>query len=662
MKNIIKVNSFLSEAENEIFDLLENNKGIFLCSRCGIGKSYFIKEILMKKKRTLVVNFLNILNQANFYDSYLEGKKRVEQYDGSTSATINVQNLEFVGDSALGNIECLVLDELQELYLSATYRAVAGDMLIAQLKRFRDRGIKLILMTGTPMGKTLREELGLASVEVIKKEIRDSDKYEFTFMKGLAYSNVAKETKRLLNKGKIVVLLSDLNRKRIRKLLLDNKISFLEFQSSDRQINNSATRYMINNQQLPKDVSVFLSTSVIAGGINLNELPDDREIVYVTFCKDINNPLRLIQLAGRSRNQKKVAIVGYEKDEDFNITYNHVIYDNQQQNLLKSNTVQEMEALLGDDFNELDDWSAYITRFCGKETKIFKEDFIIKKEKAETEETDWKKFIKLVKESKAKNISYNDYFKIKTEAGNNLTLIDSPSGYNKWLYCSNVVKARRILKALDLGYELENMDDSKIDRLLEVIYTAKMFCWLSDKDEYQDFRRDLLKNKIDLSIETLRNRFMEIFKVSKYVNGQKEELKDWQSSSRVCIPLKIFTDYEETVTALIRSFIAKYYLSIAFSIKSFSGYVLSFELEDDKVEEALEKKKEKEIEAKVSGGAKGGSKSKSNKKIKVISEANKRLKGLLNTEYASVNEASEKLGITRKSISQMIKKGLLEAV
>lgn len=651
----INVNNYISEAANEISDILKNGNGCYLVGGCGLGKSYYIKNILMKDYTCLNVNFLNVLNLQNFSETYREGKSSLVDYKGEESISINVQNLEYVSDEAIENIDILVIDEIQNLWFSATYRLCSGDKLVNQLKRFSEAGVKILILTGTPIGgATLGKDLGLESVEVVKKNIEEKDRYEFTFKGGLNYTNIASEVDSQLKLGKTVVVLSDLHRKHIRKTLLDNQIVFREIQSDDKTIKDTATKYIIDNQRLPEDCDVFLSTSILAGGVNLLEEKDEREIVYITFIKDISNPMEAIQFSGRSRNQKKVLVIGYDTEADFNIKFNHILFDNRETDILKSNVVQEMEDLLGNNLNSEEDWFGYIQRFCNSEIIRIEGKSNIKNIKVT--ETDWRKFAKVIEANKKEGKSSYEYFKVKTETDNDLEIIDNPNGkgLNKWIFVSNVSKARNILRVIDLGFDITKMDDEKIDRLLQIIYTAKMFIYLSDNDNYKDIRKDIILDKVDFTMETFKKRFMEIFKVSKSVNGKVEELKEWEKSARVSLPLFVFTNYRDTVISIIRklaheSIFLLYNNNINPNLLGL-GYTEYFEFDDEIVEEAIKEKKN-DISTKRSIAA--------SKKIKVLKDNHKRLKGLLNKEFDSVNDAANELGVNRKTISRMIKEGLL---
>ena len=675
-----EMNDFRSEKEEEILEILDDDKAVMMVAGCGCGKSYFVGNVLMKRYNTLNVNYLNVLNMQNFSDSYIPTRREVENFKGDRSITINIQQLEHIDDKALDKLELIVIDEIQNNWFSATYRRCVGDQTLVYLRKLREKGKKILIMTGTPLlGTFLAKELDIETIKITKINLTEKDKYEFSFIQGLNFSNLTEEVLYQTRQGKTVIIMSNLHRKEIRKRLNEAKILFRDIQSSDKVIEDTATAFMIKEQKLPEDVDVFLSTCLLCGGVNLTEEKKDKEVVYLTFLEDIGTPHELIQLVGRSRNQSKVAIIGYRDEADFNKNYTHTLYTNQKEHLLKSETVREMEQLLGDNLNSGKDWFQYLRKFSNAKIYLEEEDEEAAPiNKIETEKTNWSLFCKKVKESREDfSTSFSNYYRVKAETGNNLEIIKNPSGGNsKFIYVDNIMKAKRILKALDLGFPVENYNEAQINRLLDIIYICKAFVYLSENGDNEALRKDILRNSFSLYSETFREPLAELFKVTRYKNGREEEIKDWRKSARVALPFYILQNYRETTVALIRklslAYLYRYSLELGgFEIdgskfldipKIMTAFINNFEKEDKIVANEIEKKKEAEIKAKVAGGSKGGKATKNNKKIKVISENNKRLKGLLNTEYSSVNEASEKLGINRSTIFRMIKKGLLEEV
>jgi hypothetical protein len=58
----MKIKKYLAEIKDELLSLIDQNKGLYIIAGCGCGKSYFVKEVLMKRYIVLNVNFLNIAN------------------------------------------------------------------------------------------------------------------------------------------------------------------------------------------------------------------------------------------------------------------------------------------------------------------------------------------------------------------------------------------------------------------------------------------------------------------------------------------------------------------------------------------------------------------------------------------------------------------------
>ena len=68
----IDVKNYITEIENEIIEEINKSNGVYLISGCGTGKTHFVKNILCKKKKTLVINFLNVVNEQSYKDIYIE--------------------------------------------------------------------------------------------------------------------------------------------------------------------------------------------------------------------------------------------------------------------------------------------------------------------------------------------------------------------------------------------------------------------------------------------------------------------------------------------------------------------------------------------------------------------------------------------------------------
>ena len=234
----IKVNRFLDES-NELKEIIRDNQSVYIIGGCGIGKSYFVREYLMKTYITLNVNFLNVLNLQNFVDSYID-RNAIINSKGKESISINVKNLQYISDEALGNIDLVVVDEIQELWLSSNYRGETGDSLMNQLIRAKGKGCRIVVISGTPIGGvSIVEKLNLEVVEVIKTQIEDKDTYNYIFLQGLTKLNIGEFAKQQIEQDYTIVIKSDKDRKEIKQRLTQSGIDFEDIQSSDKLVSGS---------------------------------------------------------------------------------------------------------------------------------------------------------------------------------------------------------------------------------------------------------------------------------------------------------------------------------------------------------------------------------------------------------------------------------------
>lgn len=558
-KNKISVQKYLSEASEKIQEFLEENQFVFMVAGCGLGKSYFVKNVLMKNQTVLNVNFLNILNKQNFSNSYREGRREAESYDGSESISINVHNLKYITDEAIQGIDILVIDEIQELWFSSGYRKEAGDSLKEQIGRFQKNGAKIIVMTGTPIvGSDFIDTYDFQPLEVEKEAKEEKDEYEITFIKNLGLANIDKFVKAFTGIGKTIVILSDEHRPFIRTKLSKAGIGCLDIQSPDKGIKGTATNYIVENQKLPDYCDCYLSTSVMVGGINLVETKEEKEIIYVSFVSEIGAPHRAIQFAGRSREQKKKLCLGYSGESEFNLNFTKYIYTNLE-TVSMTETNKELDRLLSSSFNEMYDWECYINTICGCKVKknTFSEDKLTQEK---IKSTDWKAFAKELRRIKKNDRTFTDYFKIKSATDSGDTrIIKSPSGRNMWAFCTNVSIGKNIVSAMDLGFKIEDLDEAVIKVVCDLVSFSKTFNFITNyniqtnknSSIFSGLRDDVENENINGS--TFEAVFNKVFGIKKIVNG-KEELVDMDHAERrkISTPLKMINLYKKTFCYIIR--------------------------------------------------------------------------------------------------------------
>ena len=635
----MKIQKYLSEIEDELISLIDKNKGLYIIASCGCGKSYFVKEVLMKRYKVLNVNFLNIANNQNFSDSYIEGGSKVSLIDGYCSKSINIKNLQYISDEAANNFDLLVLDEVQELWFSSNYRKESGDELVKQLKRFK----KVFVLTGTPLtGVDLINELGLKVIEIEKESKEEKDKYQFFLVQGLNYSNIGSFTKDLLNEGKAVIIKSDKNRQGIRERLIKENIVFQDIQSSDRGVKGSCTQYLIENESLPLSSDCFICTSILVGAVNIKETLEEREIVYVCFVQDIGTPHQLIQLMGRSRNQKKVIYIGFDEAKEFDISFTHIIYQNQE-SLYETKINKEKERLISSSFKTPSDWKNYLSSQTEGEIlhKFLYEDEN-KKERIKEEKFDWFDFIKLARENNLLD-SYSLSFVVKN--GKEPKVIESPNRkYINYIYCDKTQKGKNILKLMDLGFQVEKYDDKKLSTLCYIMEVVNIFCFLASRGNEIDqaLLEDIRNGVININSEAFKALFSQLLKIKRLKDGGSQDLTKIDIRRKIEKPYDIISNFPKTFIGLIRG------------KEIFLNY-----LQDGIFRNVFDDEYNILLESQKNNLSKRGFQK---QKVKVINDNKKYLFGKLGKTYESINDCMSDLNISNKTVAKLIKEGFIEKV
>lgn len=573
---------------------------------------------MMKHGVVLNVNFLNILNQQNFPETYREGRGAAEEWDGSSSLTINVENLKYISDAALKKCNYVVIDEIQKLYQDDYRRTSCGDKLIEQIKRIQGLRVPLLVMSGTPVvGVKFRQELGFSLLKVNKQVVTEKDDYNVTFCEGLTAFNVAKKVKELVDSGETVVILSNLHRHIIGKHLTQEGINYEDVLSDDKTVQNTATNYIMKNQVLPEDVNVYLSTSVLQEGVNLKDGPE-RPITFITFLDDIKTPNQAVQFAGRAREQRKKLIIGYRNGEDFEISSSKVVYDHS--GALDSSFSEYAKANF-DHFKSIKDWAMYFRKAV--EGKLdFKYSAFLEKSVKGKEKLNVDEILGLLGKApilKPSGVSFADYFKVHgkgTQAA--AKIIDNPNGkgVNMWMKTGNCTLVRNLLRALDYGFDLTDMEELELKTLAGMINFSGIFTKLTVKmDPESTLFSDLAFNTYGGKriSEEFKSKFKEYFKVSRVKNGEVSELEETEAKYKEMVdkPLEMMDQFTETFSEIIRRRISGLNICgvnmpLLYAVNPFGGETLvdKFKKEFAAVKAAAAKKKQATSSARKTAGSK----------------------------------------------------------
>lgn len=553
------VDNFLGES-TELISFIDENQLTYLMAGCGLGKSYFTKNVLMKKYRVLNVNFLNTVNLQNFSGTYEEGPKNAGNYDGKRNLTINVENLKHISDEAIKEIDILVVDEIQKMYQDISYRSSCGSSLEYNIERFIKAGKKVLVMTGTPISGI--KFLDKFNKVVVKKNIiNDSSRYIFIFKKGLTYFNISEYACDLAKKeGKVPVLLINKTwRFKIKSRLEELGLQVGMLESDEKKLDGSATKYIMTeingNYYLPtNDYDVFISTSVLQEGINLNNVAE--ELVFITLVEEIKTPHQLIQFAGRARDQRKIAVVGFRSENEFNINYLHSYYENLGAVCLNDAANIEYESVISNEFNEFDDWKNYISEFTISKIKINEyEKREIRFNNSENS-TNWTKIIEIIKKNKERKIvakklvdNVEDGFKLVEREENKV-----------WLFTDNSVKCRQLIKAIENGLVINGTKD--LDSYLLQINTVLNMVKMVENSGNLLYRR-VFEKVFDGTIEDdeFNDLFKSLFNIKFMENGKpvdyklvKENRLNHDLKKKISKPYEVFTAFPLTSKILIAKY------------------------------------------------------------------------------------------------------------
>ena len=200
----------------------------------------------------------------------------------------------------------LVVDECHKLYSAGSYRYEALNSLLYSILKKKFPTIVFLTATFTehcwktldiPLDHTytVYSENSLSrNVEVVL--LKKGDQYSFVHLVMDRINAMKKEGKR----GKILIRLN--NRKKCEMIakLFESMFKLKVLVVHSKNKHEDAVKEMFHRQEIPKDIDVVLSTSIMDEAINLNNLQEEIDSVFV-LGKDAH-PEELVQFLGRLRN------------------------------------------------------------------------------------------------------------------------------------------------------------------------------------------------------------------------------------------------------------------------------------------------------------------------------------------------------------------------
>lgn len=354
LKNKVTLNSvgeveehseYLSDHYTEITKEIEQSKCLQIVAPVGVGKTHFIKRFTGEKiregKTTLILNFLNVLSTTyteklnlrgilsdlsdfyNFHDKIYTyyGKnalKRLKTHNfEKCSAIANIASVKSIDILDLEDIDYIVIDEIHKMYLDQ-FRGAQMETLRRFIVEAINRGVKVVAMTGTPIEEfdNIFDFVRVTRTDEAKEKKHG---FHFQFVQGFTMKNLHKylpQLHRQQPRTKIVVLYN--NTKKCAELAQAMNEYGIKSDYITQPADREAKKYLIEKEKLHPNTSIFFCTSIINEGLNIND--KDNEVIYITDIENIKNPYNLIQLGGRSRQQSKKIILGYNNESNFDIS------------------------------------------------------------------------------------------------------------------------------------------------------------------------------------------------------------------------------------------------------------------------------------------------------------------------------------------------------
>lgn len=258
----------------------------------------------------------------------------------------------------------LVVDECHKLYSAGSYRYEALNSLLYSILKKKFPTIVFLTATFTehcwktldiPLDHTYTvysENILNRNVEVVL--LKKGDQYSFVHLVVERVHTMKKKGKR----DKILIRLN--NRKKCEMLakLFESMFKLKVLVVHSKNKHEDAVKGMFQRQEIPKDIDVVLSTSIMDEAINLNNLQEEIDSVFI-LGKDAH-PEELVQFLGRLRNATVPCFVVLHTNMAVDTTVApeklHDIYLKKNMRFLeKINTVSDLLISVYDDYQLVGD-------------------------------------------------------------------------------------------------------------------------------------------------------------------------------------------------------------------------------------------------------------------------------------------------------------------
>jgi hypothetical protein len=308
----IEVNQYLTEKYSEIKTVLDANNKVLLTAATGSGKStlsvQYANDFITNNSGSTVVlgcDTIALANQiSNTYNLPVLCSKRTKNWVGSHS-TSGIYISTYDSLKKFQSIDLLIVDECHQLVTSDSFRHNA----LSVLKNWMDI-TKTVAITATPQYLYPL----FSTYKKLDIQVQNSVQNQFTILKGGKNINT---NDRIVNhicdnvsdNEKVVVYINNESVLVKLKALLEKKTN-LNCEIVRSGLESKTLKSIQENQKIPDDVQVVLTTSVLQNGVNiLNKV----KYVYTNEL-DITS---LTQFVARFRlGGVQVMLLGANSNED----------------------------------------------------------------------------------------------------------------------------------------------------------------------------------------------------------------------------------------------------------------------------------------------------------------------------------------------------------
>ncbi|WP_104490223.1 DEAD/DEAH box helicase family protein [Acinetobacter indicus] len=309
-------------ADSDVF--VQKNALTMLQAGTGVGKTTVVTDKFSKDFDCVVVVVPSVLKVTELEEAYkkqLNGTRYHFFYDkhvpSETTFTKDRKHMVICTYEKLEKVKeflpkgyqdktLLVVDECHKLYSAGSYRYEAlNDLLYSILKK---KFPTIVFLTATftehcwktldiPLDHTytVYSENSLSrNVEVVL--LKKGDQYSFVHLVMDRINAMKKESKL----GKTLIRLN--NRKKCEMIakLLESMFKLKVLVVHSKNKHEDDVKGMFQRQEIPEDIDVVLTTSIMDEAINLNNLQEEIDSVFI-LGKDAH-PEELVQFLGRLRN------------------------------------------------------------------------------------------------------------------------------------------------------------------------------------------------------------------------------------------------------------------------------------------------------------------------------------------------------------------------